>query len=86
MYNRVMGIIVNQQDNRTELQKRIATELADKAKKKKARQDEMIDGVEDSAYIKDTQHTTSFAWVWIVIIAAIVIGAVVYMIVSGNTA
>ena len=79
-----MGIIVNQEDNRTELQKRIATELADKDKKRKARQDELPDGVEDSAYIEGTKKTTSLAWAWILIIAVAVIAAIIYIIVSGK--
>ena len=79
-----MGIIVNQQDNRTELQKKVAAELADKAKKKKAREDELPDGVEDSAYIQGTQHTGRLAWVWIVIAVVVVVGAVLYFAVGGN--
>jgi hypothetical protein len=84
VYTKDMGIIVNQEDNRTDLQKRIATELADKDKKRKARQDELPDGVEDSAYIEGTTHTTRYAWVWILLIAVIVIGAVVYFLASGK--
>ncbi len=61
---------MNQQDNRTELQKRIAAELADKDKKRKARQDELPDGVDDSAYIEGTKQTTSLAWVWLLIVIA----------------
>ena len=79
-----MGIIVNQEDNRTELQKRIAAELTDKDKKRKARQDEMPDGVEDSAYIEGTKKTTSLAWVWLVIVIVAVITAIVFFIVSGK--
>jgi len=79
-----MGIIVNQEDNRTELQKRIATQLADKDKKRKARQDELPDGVDDSAYIEGTKQTTSLAWVWIVIVAVAVIAAVVLFVISGK--
>lgn len=81
-----MGIIVNQQDNRTELQKKIAAELADKAKKKKAREDELPDGVEDSAYIENTQHTGKLAWVWILLVVVLVIAAVVFFMISSNKA
>ena len=75
---------MNQEDNRTELQKRIATQLADKDKKRKARQDELPDGVDDSAYIEGTKQTTSLAWVWIVIVAVAVIAAVVLFVISGK--
>lgn len=79
-----MGIIFNQQDNRSELQKRIAAELSDKAKKKEASKHERPDGVDDSAYIEGTRQTTSLAWIWIVIIAAVVVSAVVLFIMNSN--
>jgi hypothetical protein len=79
-----MGIIVNQQDNRTELQKKIAAELSEKAKKKHDYTGERPDGVDDSAYIEGTKKTTSLAWVWILIVAIAVIAAVWLFIVSGN--
>ena len=79
-----MGIIVNRQDQRTELQKRIAAELTDKDKKRKARQDELPDGVDDSAYIEGTKQTTGLAGVWIAIIAFIVIASIVFIIISGK--
>lgn len=79
-----MAIIVNQQDNRSELQKRIAAELTEKAKKKKTSEAELPDGVEDSRYIEGTKTTTSLAWVWIVIAVAVVVALVVYIIASGN--
>lgn len=79
-----MGIIVNQEDNRTELQKRIATELADKDKKRKARQDELPDGVKDSAYIEGTKQTTSLAWAWVLIVLAAVAAMIWFFVASGN--
>ena len=79
-----MGIIVNQQDNRTELQKKIAAELSDKAKKKKAREDKLPDGVEDSRYIEGTKLTTSLAWVWILIVVVAVIAAIIYFMIASN--
>ena len=80
-----MGIIVNQDDRRTELQKRIAAELTEKAKKKSDPLADMPDGVDDSAYMEGTSTTSRFAWVWILLIGLIVIGAVIYMFVaSGN--
>lgn len=79
-----MGIIVNQQDNRTELQKKIAAELTDKAKKKHDPAAELPDGVEDSAYIEGTQHTGKFAWLWIVLVVVIVIVAIIYFAIASN--
>lgn len=79
-----MGIIVNQEDNRTALQKRIAAELTEKDKKRKARQDKLPDGVEDSAYIEGTKKTTSLAWIWIVLVVVAVVAAIVLLFVSGK--
>lgn len=68
-----MALFVNQQNERSELQKRIAAELAEKAKKKSLEADqERPDGVNDSAYLEKTKTTTSLAWVWILIVIAAV--------------
>lgn len=70
-----MALFMNQQNERTELQKRIAAELAEKAKKKSLELDQdRPDGVDDSAYLKGTKKTTPLAWVWaIIFISAIAI-------------
>lgn len=83
-YTRCMAIIHQQQDNRSELQKKIAAELADKAKKKHEPKGDRPDGVDDSAYIEGTKQTTSLAWIWILIVAAVVAAAVWFYIASGN--
>ena len=66
-----MALFVKQDVNRTELQKRIAKELQDKAKLSPGI-DESPDLVEDSQYIKGFKHTTSLAWVWILLLIAFV--------------
>lgn len=69
----VMALFMNQQNDRTELQKRIAAELAEKAKKKVDEpKGDRPDGVDDSAYLEKTKTTTSLAWVWILIAIAFV--------------
>lgn len=73
---------MKQNETQSELQKRVAAELQDKAKKKKALEDsELPDGVTDSAYLKDTKSTTSLAWVW-VLIALAIIGLAIWLIVA----
>ena len=67
-----MGLIVNNQnDQRSQLQEQIAAELQQRAREKN-RTTELPDGVEDSAYIKGTKQTTTLAWVWVLIVIAIV--------------
>lgn len=81
-----MGIIYNQQDGRSELQKRLAQELSEKAKKKNLDSaNELPDGVEDSAYIEGTKKTTSLAWVWVLIVLVAVGVLIWFFIASGNT-
>ena len=68
-----MGLYLKQNDNRSELQEKLAMELQDKARKK-AKEEELPDGVTDSAYLRDTKQTTGLAWAWVfIIIAAVVI-------------
>lgn len=66
-----MSLFLKQDNNRSELQSRIAAELQERAKKTSALND-LPDGVNDSQYIKDSKETTSLAWVWVLIIIATV--------------
>lgn len=74
-YNGPMGLFIRQDDNRSELQRRVAAELSEKARKRAELENmPQPDGVDDSAYIKDTQKTSPYAWIWaVVVIAAIII-------------
>lgn len=71
-----MGLFMNQQDKRSELQERIAAELREKAKASSLRENAALDGVEDIRYVEGTKQTTTLAWAWIVILlfAAVVVG------------
>lgn len=69
-----MALFVNQNESRSELQKRIAAELQERSKQR-AEQADLPDGVEDSKYIENTAKTTVNGWVWIVVIAVIVLAA-----------
>lgn len=78
-----MALFVNQKDDRSELQKRIAAELQEKAKKKALGETTRPDYVVDSQYLKDTKTTTSLAWVWVVIgIAAVAV--TIYLILQSS--
>ncbi len=71
---------MNQQNDRTELQKRIAAELAEKARKKADTPDgDRPDGVDDSAYLEKTKQTTSLAWVWLLIVL-VGVGVLVWLV------
>ena len=68
-----MGLFVNQQDQRSELQERIAAELREKAKASSLQEKATMDGVDDIRYLEGTKQTTTLAWAWILI--AIMAGA-----------
>lgn len=76
-----MALFIRQDDERTELQKRIATELQGKTKKRTELAD-APDLVEDSQYIKGTKTTTSLALVWVLIII-IFVGIAIWLIATG---
>ena len=75
-----MSLYLQQKDNRSELQKRIAAELQDKAKKKPVEPHDLPDGVEDSAYVKDLESAGSGGWVWLLILAVAAVAAVIWLI------
>ena len=72
-----MGLFVNQQDQRSELQERIAAELGEKAKASSLQEKATMDGVDDIRYLEGTKQTTTLAWVCILM--AIMAGAVIVM-------
>ena len=77
-----MALFMNQQNDRSELQKRIAAELAEKAKKKLLdTTGDRPDGVSDSAYLEQTKTTTSLAWVWALIVIA-ALGLILWLVVA----
>ena len=71
---------IRQDDKRSELQERIAAGLQEKSKQKAKLDTDTPDGVEDSAYIKGTKQTTSLAWVWVLIVIAVIAAAVYFMV------
>lgn len=75
-----MGIILKQDENRSELQKRVAQQLQDKAKNKPPTGGDRPDGVDDSAYMKNTAQTSGLAWLWILLAVIGFAGAVWYFI------
>ena len=74
-----MGLYLQQNSERSELQQRIAAELNDKAKKKANVDTTKPDGVTDSAYLEKTKTTTSLAWVWVLIVVVFV-GVLIWLV------
>lgn len=74
-----MALFVRQNEERSELQQRLAAELQEKARVRAEQDATLSDGVEDSKYIEGTKKTTSLAWVWIVIILVAAALFITYM-------
>ncbi|HTJ73042.1 MAG TPA: hypothetical protein VL481_00435 [Verrucomicrobiae bacterium] len=75
-----MALFVRQDQERSELQQRLAAELRERAKKRAENDSPLPDGVDDSNYLKDTKKTSSLAGVWIGIIAVALILMVMFII------
>lgn len=69
-----MGIIVNQ-DDRTELQKRLAAELQERAKKKQE-SEAQTDSTKDSAMLKNTSEGINFGWIAVIAAIILICGAI----------
>ncbi len=76
-----MGILVKLDEQRSELQQRIATELQAKAAKQPDPVD-LPDGVTDSQYLKGSKKTTSLAAIWIIILV-LALAAALWLIITG---
>ena len=75
-----MSLYLKQNETRSQLQDKLAKELQERAKQK-AKTFDQPDGVTDSAYLKNTKQTSSLAWVWVLIVLAI-IGIAIWLIVA----
>lgn len=75
-----MALFVRQDENRSELQQRLATELQDRARKK-AEEAELPDGVTDSQYIKGTQEGNKLLGVWIAI-GILIVAVAIFVIIK----
>jgi len=70
-----MGIIVNLNENRSELQKKIATELQEKTRQKTSLGN-LPDGIEDSTMVEKTNTTGSLKWLKVLIGIVVMAGVI----------
>lgn len=75
-----MGLFIQQNDSRSELQDRIAAELREKAKQTAQNDHASLDQRETSKYLDGTKRTTSLAWVWLLIIVLAISVFVVFVV------
>ena len=73
-----MGIMVNKENQQNdELSRRISADLRAKAlETADVEGGSDVDLVEDARYLKDTQKTSRFGWIWIVLIVLAILSIV----------
>ncbi len=70
-----MALFLKQDADRSELQKRLETELQEKLKKKAELENKKPDGVEDSAYMEGKKSTSATIWIWLLLLLGFLIFA-----------
>ena len=76
-----MGLFIRQNDNRSQLQERLAAELREKARARAAGSDP-VDLTENSNYLKNTETTSSRAWIWFVVLGVLMSVVILLALVS----
>ncbi len=61
-----MGILVEKDEDRSELSRRINADLRERAARSSKQED--VDLVEDSEYLKNTNKTNRFSWFWFILV------------------
>lgn len=81
-----MALYVKQDDNRTELQEKIAAELREKQIKNSLGEGGFapenkgeIAQPEDSAYLEGTKETTGLAFVWLLVLVTVLVALGLYV-------
>ena len=75
-----MGILVEKDEDRSELSRRINADLRERAVRSSKRED--VDLVEDSEYLKNTNKTNRFSWFWFILVFLAAAALVVIFVVS----
>jgi hypothetical protein len=73
-----MALFIRQNEERSELQRRIAAELQEKARSR-AESENKLENIEDSQYMQGTKRTTSLAWLWLVVVGLAIAALVIIM-------
>ncbi|MBP9667693.1 hypothetical protein KBD87_02715 [Candidatus Saccharibacteria bacterium] len=76
-----MSLFIRSDNERTDLQQRIAAELRAKAAETSKQEAARPHGIEDSAYLEGTKSTSSLAWVWL-LFAAVGIAVLIWLVLA----
>jgi hypothetical protein len=75
-----VALFVRQDDNRSELQQRIAAELREKLKSQAEIENQPTDPINDEHYLEGTKKTTSLAFIWVLIAVLALVALVTFII------
>lgn len=75
-----MGILVEKDEDKSELSRRINADLRERAVRSSKQED--VDLVEESEYLKNTNKTNRFSWFWFILVFLAAVALVVIFIVS----
>ncbi len=78
-----MGLYVQQNENRSELQQRLDAELRQKAQSTQ-KLAAAPDADHETAYLEGTKSTTSLAWVWVLVVIALIALAIYFIVRTAN--
>lgn len=62
-----MGILVEDNKERSKLQDRISADLRERAERTSLEEGHDVDLVEDSRHVEGTHKTTRFSWFWFIL-------------------
>ena len=75
-----MGILVEKDEDRSELSRCINADLRERAVRSSKQED--VDLVEDSEYLKNTNKTNRFSWFWFILVFLAAAALVIIFVVS----
>ena len=76
-----MGILVQDNGKKSELQDRIAADLREKVQRTSDDGKKDVDFVEDSAYAKEYRKTGRFGWFWFILILLAAISLILILVI-----
>lgn len=74
-----MGLFIRQDENRSQLQERLAAELRERSMVK-LDGGEPLDQTKNSSYLKDTEQTSGRAWIFFAVIGIVILAGVLFII------
>ena len=72
-----MGILVEDNKERSKLQDRIAADLRERAERTTEIEEDDVDLAEDSRYVEGTHKTSRFSWFWFILVVLAAISLII---------